>query len=72
MFCLYDTKMIILPVTDLKPTTGCTQDIDGGWKREAESSTEMCCSNLICNTRKKHDVPESKQRFTLMSPVIIQ
>lgn len=30
MFCLYDTKMIILPVTDLKPTTGCTQDIDGG------------------------------------------
>lgn len=28
--------------------------------------------NLIPNTREKHDVPESKQGFTLMSPVIIQ
>lgn len=32
----------------------------------------LCCSNLIYNTREKHDVPESKQDFTLMSPLITQ
>lgn len=65
--------MILLPATDWKPTTDSTQqDIDGGLEGEAESCTEMCCSNLIYNTREKQDVPESKQGFTLMSPIIIQ